>query len=254
VARRKLQIALAVAVLLSTTAGVAWYFLRSPGGPSATVVSFDATSGQELWRVQVALTAVYQITVADDTLVVDGTVYSSSECSAFTRQLVLERSTGAELARRDGNPPVYIDTTRRGDLVVVFTGGPEDRTYLNVGKFGTDTGWQIPVEPGGGRGGDLSDSVAVSNGTVYAFTRPDALTAFDAQTGAILWRTDIAYEFLAAGDGYAFVLSNGTVNALDSLGAIRWTAPLPGSWSELAEADGRVYAGTAGSLPYHCES
>ncbi len=93
---------------------------------------------------------------------------------------------------------------------------------------------------------------AASDGRVYAFPRPDVLTAYERHTGTVIWEADVPTGFLAAGDGYVVVSSDGKVTAVDSSGAIQWSASLPGPSWYLTEADGSVFATRQGRFAVGC--
>ncbi len=244
------------ATLLLLLSGAGDFFLQRPSPSLATVAAFDAMSGQELWRVEVAVTSVQVIKAVGDRLVVDGSVQGLSACAILPRELILDWRTGKELSRTD-NRPEYVDRNKHGDFEIALKGYPGSPPDLYVDNDVTGAHWHVPAMVV--QRWTYEIPFAVSDGRAYAFARTDELTAYDAQTGTVMWRTGAAIGYLAAGDGYAFVASNGKATALDSNGAIRWSVPLPGDppgdpSSHLTEASHRVYAAIDGRFAHssHC--
>ena len=149
--------------------------------------------------------------------------------------LTLGVAEGSQPAVADGN--VYLTTQPCGLTALSIEGGNQQ--------------WQVNLCPSKPEQDGLSFvAPTVANGKVY-LPALQAVWAFDDQTGAQLWKTDLPlvgghnwYSYVTYADSKIFAISDQGVWALDAdTGAIMWTAH-PGITgpSGTAVANGRVYA------------
>jgi outer membrane protein assembly factor BamB len=208
----------------------------------AELYAFDATTGALLWRRTLSGEPASDMTVAN------GMLYVSFLTGHVLR--AFNASSGVGLWSFPG--PTFAPTVVGG---VVYAADDLHSLWALDATTGQKL-WVARV-PFGGYG----TGVAVSDGRVYAGGHvagglPSPLYAYDAATGALLWRTRTGGQiqgtpavvgnkvFVGSGDHLLYA-----VNA--STGHVRWTAPT-GSViaSSAAVADGRVFVGSADHSEY----
>ncbi len=117
--------------------------------------------------------------------------------------------------------------------------------------------WTADAGAGSGSSGRIVSSPVVAGGLVYTLDAGATVSAFNAQSGAEIWRSDLTPEGEDAFDGFGgglaydggrLYVSNGfgNLHALSAVsGSVEWTATLGApSRSAPAVAEGRVFAVT----------
>ncbi len=214
-------------------------YITSTDGLRGALQAFDATSGRELWRVDLGFSE-------SSPVVVRGRVFVAAE----TRVLALHPVSGEVVWSRDIAAHQSSPALANGRL---YISGDDGTLYALNAADGAGL-WQVPGEGIGG----LS-SPAVVAGVVYASlgggSEGSVFGAFDARTGEEQWRTELGFvssvsPAVAQARVYVGTASmHGSVSTLHildaSTGATACSAPIDGvDASAPSVANGVVYLGT----------
>lgn len=163
--------------------------------------AFDAGSGEPVWERELDEQMVLAPTATADGVVVPGREGVS----------MLEAADGSTRwhVDHDGNATAGAAAVAEG-RVFVASAGPEGSLLALDGASGEEL-WSTPF-----RG---ETALAVADGVVYAPAGSGGgLVALDAGTGEVLWRFDTRFPAStpAVGDGVVYVVSHGSVLALEA--------------------------------------
>jgi len=185
---------------VSAAAGGLFYF-----GTDRWVFALDVATGAERWRLEVGPTwdhpgLVRGVVVSGDTLYASVHRYHDENGLHATAHLVaIDRLTGTELWRHvegdsTGRHIVLLEPRVVGDLLVAAD--HIANTYFALDRSTGAVRWRVPSTTVGFFG--PWESPTVSGDTLFGASADRFITAIDARSGAVYWRSEVGSSATAA--------------------------------------------------------